>query len=1150
MMKSKRIVCLIMISVIIFSSLSTFNNSTKAQEGEYVDSIIIEVRTNRKTALDEVASGNLDVFTYPISGDRYDSLSDSLKEKMNTWTSIGEYNSVYFNPAHTVSPYEVMTDEGEYRFNPFAMKKVRNAFNYMIDRMKIVNEIYNGFAEPRYIWEGVSTGTYDEYFEEVVEDYNLTSFGDKQKGIQMIEEAMISAKNDPDLKGELRSPENSSSDYWEYKALGENFEPIEMIGYLESIEGKKEDLGYYIDRLIKDAGMRSLKIMGWRNPEDIVYYGDPADMEWNFYIESWQGEGAQYYQEEKIAKLYSGWYGYMPGGRRPDADYRYGYEVNGTYYGNRTLENVTQQLVNGQVNSLDGYWNKMVQATEIALNQSVRVFMTSKYDYYGYDKDRILHAATDVLTGWSDVFTPRTMMTPDGNLTMAQYSSQGVLYQDPWNELVSTSDLGVLQQKMIVMDEGSVLNPSNGRPMPMRTDWRDKEGDPMIEKDYEWKNGTLNKNIDVPSDAVVYNSSSNKWENIGSGVKSAVKITYKVIGGKWHSGADLTLRDVMGWHAWSWDMSFKDGDDDEYYQDSFAGRNKERFENIVGEIWNKENQTYTVWGDYTLPIDEKIGDYFSIWPTLHYTQYMAVQELVTKGQFAPSGIKDWRWTNKGDIWVDWTSKNQGETIKEALQNMMDADFIPWFMREENNAPITVSSSELNDERKALIDFYDEHDHMFASQGPFLMDKADPEEMYVKMSRFTQEDGYPWPEDKWVGHRPITDLIVSRSHVPKSVTISDPLNVSYYVKIDKDYPQNITRNVTAGDHVTATIKLLNSLDEVVAEITPRLENSTLYGTFDTKGLSQGEYTVRFEGYLPMMTGHTLKTEKVILVDKITHLKISDFEVKPSEIEPGSAVTITATAENTYDDLISFDIMFDGESIAFYEIEPGVSLNIEETYTFDDPGTYIITVGDKAKEIVVGSPNLIVEDLEVQSKGFTGDKITILADIENTGTIGLENSVFIDGEAVRDFTLEAGESQDLAITHTFDSAGTYTIKIGNKAAEIEIVNAIVVEEMNLSEDKIRKGDKVVISAKITNNDGKEREVEIKIDGEAVKTWTVQPGTDDYSYEHKFDEKGKYEVTIGDQPAKEVKVEGKDTPGFTMVSLLLSISLIFLYRWRRKY
>lgn len=1140
---------LILISIFIISSLAVIVQHSKGQSVAFIDSITIEVRTDEETALDDVANAGLDLFLHPVDADIYSSLSDSWKREMAAWGSIAGYNSLYYNPAHTVSPYECNVS-GELKFNPFAIKKIRRAQNYLISREKIVDEFFDGFAEPRYLWINQQYSKYDKYFQQVKEGFDLSRSGDKQKGLQMIQDAMQSAVEDPELKGDLRRDGN----YWEYKPPRGNWTDIEVKGNIVT-EGKSEFIGDYQAELLNESGFNVDRIKK-ADHSTTIWSSDPSSLNWQFYTGRCFAESAQHYQEEILAKLYAGWFGRMPGSSSPDSDYRYGYDVNGEFNGNRTLEELTKELVNGQVNDMEDYWQKIIKASELGLNESVRVFTVTTYDYFAYDKDRIESAASDVLTGWSDLFTPRTLITSDGSLNTARYSPTGSLYDGSWNEIAGSFSSDISRQKKMIMDKGYAMSPSSGEPIPMRTDWKDSDGNDMIEKDYNWTinesdERILDKNISVPDDAVIYNSSTDQWEKVGSGARSAVKVTYNVIGGKWHSGANLTIRDVMGWHAWSWDLSFKDGSSDRYYNQGYASRNRKYFNSIMGERWNEENQTYTIWGDYTFPSNPSIGAYYSIWPKVPHYQYQAAQFMINKNStFTPKGSGNYSWGRGADHWIDWLSDTQGEDITATLQRMIESDYIPWYMVEENNAPITVSPSELNSEMQAVLSFYNEHNHLFASNGPFMIDSLDHENMIIQMNRFTQEDGYPWPKDHWQSPHP-AEIIVTDSEIPDEVQIPEEIPVYIDVMIDEDYPEDITRNVTWDDDPYADLELLNKDREVVEKNIPGFlkGRSRYFALLETSGLSAGEYTVKFTASIPVMMGKTVFTKKINLTSEPGELILTDFEVNPSEVEPGETVNITASAKNTGGTPITFDVRVPGEVINSFTLEPDDSIQIYETCTFDIEGVYVIEIGSEKRSVTVGTGDLIVSKFKFPAKKVVGEQFTISAEITNNGSIGLEDSIYVKGKPILNYTLQPWVSKTLEVNYSFETVGTFTISLGEEEKSIEIVEAVVIDEFNLSKDKIEKGDKIRIDVSITNNDDIEHIVKIKVDDKTVKNLTVYPGTDNYTYEHKFDEKGTYEITVSDQTAGEVKVKAKDTPGFGLSILLIAIIFIILINNKKK-
>ncbi|MGI0064479.1 MAG: ABC transporter substrate-binding protein, partial [Nitrosopumilaceae archaeon] len=116
--------------VILFGMLSI--QIVSADKGTFVDEIQFIQYLDENTALEEVRNGNLDLYYYRISSDRIDSVKS--REGLQVYESTGGSYSILINPA-----------ESE-KFNPFSIKEVRFALNYLVDRKLIVNELMGGYG--------------------------------------------------------------------------------------------------------------------------------------------------------------------------------------------------------------------------------------------------------------------------------------------------------------------------------------------------------------------------------------------------------------------------------------------------------------------------------------------------------------------------------------------------------------------------------------------------------------------------------------------------------------------------------------------------------------------------------------------------------------------------------------------------------------------------------------------------------------------------------------------------------------------------------------------------------------------------------------------------------------------------------------------
>ena len=120
--------------------------SVFAEKGTFVDEIRFVQYLDENTALEEVRNGNLDLYFYRISSDR---LKDSdSRENLQVFESTGGYFSILLNP----------TDSGE--FNPFSIREVRYAMNFLVDRNLIVNELLGGYGAPMISNYGIFSADY------------------------------------------------------------------------------------------------------------------------------------------------------------------------------------------------------------------------------------------------------------------------------------------------------------------------------------------------------------------------------------------------------------------------------------------------------------------------------------------------------------------------------------------------------------------------------------------------------------------------------------------------------------------------------------------------------------------------------------------------------------------------------------------------------------------------------------------------------------------------------------------------------------------------------------------------------------------------------------------------------------------------------
>ena len=711
---------------------------------DYVDSIELVVRTSENTGIGDTATGSLDVFMQGVTGNKYEGLSQQWKDNLGKWRSVGGYNNLLLNPAYNRTLDLPITEvEGEWQFNPFGIREIRYAVNWLIDRQFMIDDMYGGYGSARFTPFGQEDPGYDGYFRPVVDSMGINSTGDFDKAKTMISNAMNDTKADfiaDGSHGEVRNEGTFENPQWQYKPPSTGtWENITLNGVIRIederiLEGnyfadQLENVGFSVNRMEVDRSTAMTK----------SFYSDPADQEFHYYTGGWLASVASRYQYWSVPQMYSSFYPYMPGGFGGPTFWQ---------YHNESLYPIAVDLITGSIEDTDEYWQLNQEGLEIGLKESVRVFTTTQYDYYLYDDGSVASAVSNVVTGYDSVFTPRTIKTDDAHLDMAQYSSEGALYMDNWNDIAGLGDTYGMAQRDIATDYSVMFHPSEGIPIGLRSSFKTQKG---MSYDYE---GNLQMELPVPETALTFNTETMEWEEVGSGVLAATAATYDWTDGgnhsigTWHDGHTMTERDILANWAFHKDMAYDDGAGDKRYVDPFSRSNKPWYDSIYAVDWGSEDGKFTVYGDYTFPVDGMIGNYYSSSPAQPWEILEAANEVV-EGTALSATTDDYTWENIGGTrWVHFLSDSQCQDFVDTMDNMVSTGYIPEFLKAENNCPFPITTGEMESEINSIKSFYNDYNHLWDSQGPFVLTSSDKATMRVTYERWTTADGYPIDDEDY------------------------------------------------------------------------------------------------------------------------------------------------------------------------------------------------------------------------------------------------------------------------------------------------------------------------------------------------------------------------------------------------------------------
>ncbi len=262
--------------------------------------------TNLDTALSEISGGNIDIGLFMVDLPRVMSLGENVLQSVTLYPGSYSAFEVTMNPYHDPDKDAPMVtlNNGTY-FNPFAIRELRFALNYLVNRDYIVNSILNGAGTP--MFGGVSST--DPVYQYVSPSYRalgLSPEGDILYALRLIDEGMRKAQQQVAKYG--HKLEKKDDGFWYF-----DDQPVE-IKFIIRIEDERHEIGLYVaDLLEKKVGFKVDRILLDKYEAfDIVFRKPISNYEWNLYTGGWDAGGLEsVYQNWLIYSWYSP-LGYYP----------------------------------------------------------------------------------------------------------------------------------------------------------------------------------------------------------------------------------------------------------------------------------------------------------------------------------------------------------------------------------------------------------------------------------------------------------------------------------------------------------------------------------------------------------------------------------------------------------------------------------------------------------------------------------------------------------------------------------------------------------------------------------------------------------------------------------------------------------------------
>ena len=648
-----------------------------AEKGTFLDEIKFIQYLDENTALEEVRNGNLDLYYYRISSDR---LKDAdSRDGLQVFESTGGYFSILLNPS----------DTGE--FNPFSIREVRYALNFLVDRNLIVNELLGGYGAP------------------MISNYGI--FSADYLGIVDVLEAFQFSYN-PSLANEIITDQlydvgaKKVDGIWHY----EN-EPIVITFFIRSDDPARKAIGEILSSKLESIGFIVKKEFGDLNKAFVLVYGsNPAEQKWHLYTEGWGSSGFTRYDSVALAQMYSPWFSNMPGNNNP----------SNWNYKNDFLDEVTQKIYSGEFDTAEERTMLIKKATKEGVDESVRIFLASKVDQYVTNDNT--HGAINALgAGVPSRFTPINLQTLDSSATIGVKQ----IYQGAWNPVAGLTDTYSTQIWYTLFDPSLSGHPFNGKIFPIRTDWQiETKGHESV--------------VNVPDDAIIWDSKSKNWKKVGPGISAVSKATFDLKFGEWHHGQKMDMNDVIYSTYFLLEWGSEKDENDKTFDSDYSPQAAQTAKTLVG-IKPIDEDTIEVYTNYWHFDEGEIASWTSPWSSMPWEIMAAMEQLVVDGKISFSRSES---ISKNVNWLSLIIPNDARLVQNQLESFKASNFIPESISEFNQ----ISDYQIS-RYQASVDWIDKYEHAIISNGPFYLDGYSPDSRSITIKSFDSIE-YPLTQGIW------------------------------------------------------------------------------------------------------------------------------------------------------------------------------------------------------------------------------------------------------------------------------------------------------------------------------------------------------------------------------------------------------------------
>jgi len=714
------------------------------RNGAWVDRIVFTSIDQAEAAVTQLQAGEIDVYAYSVSDPK---LFETVKSDPNLayTTAFGSYTELTFNPAGP--------EFADGRLNPFAVAKIREAMNWLIDRDYIAQEIYGGLAKVKYTSLNSAFPDYARYVD-TIRAIEAKYAYNPEKANEVVTAEMTA------LGAELVDGK------WTYKG-----QPVVLIGIIRT-EDERKQIGDYFASQLEKLGFtvdRQYKTVAEASP--IWMRSNPADGLWHWYTGGWITTAMSRDDATNFGYFYTNLGGGTP--------------LWQAYVNSEEYYDIASRLWTNDFASMEERGELFARALVLANEESQRVWLVDQVSFSPMSAK--LEVTYDLAGGVAGAqIYPYTIRFKGQEGGTVRWAQPGIL-GDPWNPIGGSNWIYDATVYRATTDYAAIADPYTGLAWPQRIQSATvvaKTGLP-IGKTLDWVNLEFADEIQVPADAWAdWDATTQTFIPAGEGVTANIKsvVVYepdlfsKVT---WHDGSPLSMGDFV----MSMIMTFDPAKPESAIYDEAAVPGFEAFMSTFKgvKIVSTDPLTIETYTDqYYLDAEANVWAWYP-----NYSYGMASWHALTLGIQAEADGKLAFTADKAKAnSVEWMSYISGPSL-DILADYLTADVASPFIPYAPTLGQYVTVEEAAARFANLQAWYNVHHHFWVGTGPFYLESVFPIEGSVVLARY---ENFPDPADKWVRFASPKIAVVDVTG-PASVTIGTDATFDVFVTYeDAPYPQ--------------------------------------------------------------------------------------------------------------------------------------------------------------------------------------------------------------------------------------------------------------------------------------------------------------------------------------------------------------------------